>query len=107
MNTINLKSEELNLPIGSMSFDIKINVDDFCELFAALQAKTLPAPNSVGFWYVIDENSEIDIKRICEENGVLLVAEHGDNSPPCRGRWVKITTEWAFAANHGLRLKRG
>lgn len=79
--------------------NLNIDVDDFCYLFAALQAKTLPAPDSVGFWYVVDKNNEIDLKRICEENGVLLVAEHGDNSLPCPGRWVKLTTEWAFCTN--------
>lgn len=92
MNKINLKSKELELSIDGMNFDINIDVDDFCYLFAALQAKTLPAPDSLGTWFLITPTSLIKTRRIIKADGNddLLMQLGGNLHPPTAGRWVKL-----------------
>lgn len=92
MNKINLKIDNLNLPLSSIESSIDIDVADFCQLFAALQSKTLAAPDSVGSWCVITPNSSIKVHKIIKlgETGELMMQLRRSPQSPTAGRWVKL-----------------
>lgn len=88
---INLSTDDLNFQLAGIKASIDVDADDFCLIFAALQAKTLTAPDSTGSWCVITPNSSTRIRSVIKlETGELMVQLGKNLRPPTAGRWVKL-----------------
>lgn len=83
----------LNLNLTNMSFNLKIDIYGFCQLFEDLYDQTLPAPDSVGTWWMIAPNRHAAHYRVVKNDDGQLVTQ-GKKAPPDHGRWVKVFDDY-------------